>query len=500
MSRALLGLAGALALVQVGRFAGAPYVLDDAWISASIADNLVTHGAPTYTLGAAPVEGMTNGACTLSLAAWIAWFPGVDPIAIARVVGALLWLLAIAVLARAAARRVAPDAKLRAAAVTTVVLAASGSAAFHAGAGLETGGWALLGALAIDAFVAIGEKNPRAELHLGLVAAAMVTWRPEGVLLGGAFVAAALWRRRTWATWVATALPWACAVAAVTAIRWHVYGALVPNTFHAKPPDPFAGLSDLGLFVGYGLGGVGLLALTTARWSGRARALVLIATVMVAGTVWSGGDWMPGYRRFTFAYLVVAWALGVAAVASTNVTRRRLACVGVVGCLLGNAVAAARSLDHGAYSPYAMADLAARCNATPGVDTVALVDIGRFGWHFDGRVVDLAGLTDAEIAAVPGHHLDKFDGAIFDARDADLAFVFVDTDAPGDAPWSSGPIHIRTPVEARLRAHLDASSHWRLHGFVRYGARTWIAVFARNELALSPSIWGPRWSSSDPRG
>ena len=38
---------------------------------------------------------------------------------------------------------------------------------------------------------------------------------------------------------------------------------------------------------------------------------------------------------------------------------------------------------------------------------VALVDIGFFGYESGCEVVDLAGITDPEVAAMPGGHLDK---------------------------------------------------------------------------------------------
>lgn len=492
MTRVLLGLASVLALAQLWRFAGPEHALDDAWITFRIARNLVEHGVPTFAIERPAVEGMSNPTWTIVSAVIVALGPGRDPIEAMRGLGAAAWLGTIAVLVVGVARHATLRAenRRRAAVATILVLAASGSAAFHAISGLETGLWALLGALAIVALADLERGVPGAAGRLGLSAAGLVLTRPEGLLLGGLLVAAAVViSRRAQRT---ALVPYGVAVVALFGARRWIYGAWLPNTFAAKPPDLGAGVYELGLYLTFGLGVVGLGVLARPGALRSSKALAGIAAIMIAGTVWSGGDWMPGHRRFTFASLVVAWLAGAALARSP----RGLGAVALAGCLVGSGAAAWRGIDHGAYSPSAMPTLAQSVGASPGVQRVALVDIGRFGWGWPGEIVDLVGLTDREIAAQPGPHLGKWSIEVFESRDPDLAFVFVHTKDPGARPLIDAPVHARTVVEDRLRLHLLSHPGWRLHGFVRYASRTWIAVFARDRVTLPAAVWGTAWDLS----
>lgn len=479
MGRWVLGLSGALAAGQLARFAAPEYALDDAWISFRIARTFVQTGVPTLDPGAMPVEGMSNPLWTSLCAVFVALAPGVDPMGFARVLGGALWVAAIVVLAVAAGRHAAVTGGDRAlgTGICAAVLAASGSGAFFALSGLETGSWALACALGIAGVGDVRQAPRRGAAQVGVAAVLLVLTRPEGLLLGGLLGTAAVALTRDSSAVRLAVLPWLGAVVVLTAVRLGVYDAWLPNTYWAKPPDLASGLHDAGGFVRNGLGGLGLLALVAVRGRPSALWLAGIAAVMVAATVWSGGDWMPGYRRFTFAYLAFAW-LVAQAVASSHRWSRRLGVVALGACLGGNLYAAFARADCLRTNPTGMGALAGILDSS-GARRVALVDIGQFGWHFSGQLVDLAALNDAELARRPGGHLEKWDPEWFDERAPDVALVFVDVPHQDTPPQPGDGARPRSKVEAALLEHLGTSLAYRREGAIQYAARTWIVVFRR---------------------
>ena len=85
-------------------------------------------------------------------------------------------------------------------------------------------------------------RNGRTQMgHIGagLGLGALAATRPEGVLVGSLFCGAGLWYfgRRAWVGIAAFGV----LVASMEWFRWSYYGAWVPNTFHAKPPNPLKG-------------------------------------------------------------------------------------------------------------------------------------------------------------------------------------------------------------------------------------------------------------------
>ncbi len=486
-----VGLGAVLAALHCSRFSSPDHALDDAWISFRIARNLVEHGVLTFDLTQPPVEGMTNLLWTLLSAVWIAALPDLDPVLPARLLGVLLHVgtvvLAVRLVQRWTAAR-APAASSAAATVTAVLLGASGSMAFWAMSGLETPLWTFLAVLAVERLQA------RAFLVAGLGLGLLAATRPEGVLAGGMLVlgALALDRRRG----LATAGIFGLCVAAMEAFRWLTYGALLPNTFHAKAPDLSAGLDYVGGFWLVGLGMLGPLAVLPALRSAWARALLLAALVMLAGAAWSGGDWMPGFRRCSLALLVLAGLSGAGLALARGNRERVLVGVGALAWLGGSLAAALSGLDAGLYQHDVMAALGKRAAATPGVDTVALVDIGRFGWEFEGSIVDLVGLTDAHLASLPGAHADKpWDEAWFRSRDPDLLIVRSETPIRDPLPR---PPSLGRPELGMVRSVLD-NGGYRMHTVLSPTAGQWLMVFGRDGLVLPEGLWGPAWEKDLPR-
>lgn len=481
---------GALMAAAHGlRFADPAHALDDAWISFRIARAWVEQGVLSFNPDLPPVEGMTNLLWTLLSAGWIALLPGVDPVVPARLLGLLLHVATVVLAVRLAARVVAAEggAARRAAHATGVLLGVSGSMAFWAMSGLETPLWTFLAVLGLD------QLQRSRFASAGLVLGALAATRPEGILAGGllALGGVGLDRKRGM---VGLAV-FGAAVIAVEAFRWATYGALVPNTFHAKAPDLQAGLAYVGGFWLYGLGLLGPLLVLPAVRLRRVSALLLLAGVMVAGAAWSGGDWMPGFRRLSLPLLWLAVAGGVGVGLARSTRDRLFVALGLSAWITGNALAAWKGGDSGSYPHDAMAELGRRAAATPGVDTVALVDIGRFGWEFPGTIVDLVGLVDAERAHLPGAHGDKpWDEAWFRSHDPDLLIARSETPIADPLPE---PPRLGRPEVGMVRSVLEHGGY-HLHTVLHPAEGQWLLVLAAEELVMPEELWGPRWDKDLP--
>lgn len=477
---AAVGVALLGALAQLSRFRDPAYAIDDAWISFRIARSGLGGGGLTFNPGTSPVEGMTNLLWTLLSATWIAALPQVDPIIPARVVGGLCYLLAVALLARLAARR---TGAWEAALISGICAAASGSLAYHALSGLETGLWGLLFVLCLVLAERAAAGHRAAVAGLGAALAALAATRPEGVLIGLCFCGAGLWTLRRAA--LPGVLVFAALVGGMEASRLAYYGDLVPNTFYAKPPSAARG-GPYGLdFLLYGLGGVGLVVFAAGwRRSAAARWLTGLCVLLAAGAIWSGGDWMAGHRRFT----VVTWSAALLAGLAAGRPQTRLwGLLGLLGMTLGPAALAVARPAAGHTDTAVLARLAAQARDS-GVRSVAMVDIGRFGWVFEGPIFDMVGLTDRHIARAEGDFNEKtWDEDYFRAWDP--ALVIIRSETPITDPLPAPPV-IGHPDQQALLSILD-NGGYRLRATASFGDARHLLVFARDGLALPAAVWGP---------
>lgn len=466
------------------------FAVDDAWISFRIARNLVEQGVLTYDPSQPPVEGMTNLLWTLLAVPWIALRPGLDPVPAARILGLLCHLGSIALLARVAGREAAAagGSPRLAAAVAGGLVASATTMAYSALSGLETGLWGLLFTCALDrAQVACRELRPGAAIACGVCLGALAWTRPEGVLVGAAALGLLALRRDLRPQALRVAAPFAGLVLALCSFRLAVYGSLVPNTFYAKPSAPSAGLLYLRSFWIYGLGIVGpLVAAPALRRDGFARGVALLCLVMILGTVWSGGDWMTGFRRFTVPTLGIFLLMGTGA-ALTTPRWRAAAAAGVAAVLVAHAVTASRVVQR-SFRHEAWARLAALADRSPGVSQVALADVGVFGWRFRGSILDLAGLTDAHIARRPGVHGHKeWDEAYFRRRSPDLVLVV------GSGSWEP-PLDedfLVRPFELGALRSIVVGGGYRYHNSQPLVGSRRMLVLVRDDLSLDPKLWGP---------
>jgi hypothetical protein len=361
----------------------------------------------------------------------------------AKVVGFVAWVIAAAMLGRAVGRSAAPS-WARAAALG--VLALSVPVAAHAVSGMETG---VAMALATAA-VLLGERPRTAALVAGIAASLRPEMAPWALVLAVGFAVAGegdRTRRAIEAGALALAPFVGCAL-----VRAFAWGRPAPLAVLAKPSDLAHGAAYAGAALVVTLAPL----LACAPWAlarhPRGRAIAAAALVHVAVIVVVGGDWMPYARLMApiapSLVLAAVYAAERAHPASTAARSAAAVAVGVV--LWARAGAAGRDVgaDRAALIAKARPLLA-------GASRVAALDVGWVSAATEADIVDLAGLTDPEIAALPGGHTSKRVGARFLLdRAPDVLLIYAPEGLPheaqrgGLAAWRD----VVTPraVEARL--------------------------------------------------
>ncbi|MFT4976646.1 MAG: arabinofuranosyltransferase [Myxococcota bacterium] len=481
----MVGLTAAAVGARLWRGRHPDLAIDDAWISFRIARTMLEGGGLTFNAGEPPVEGMTNLLWTLLSATWIAAAPTLDPIGPARIIGGLCLIAAAALAASLAARLSERGGGVGwlAAAGTGAAVAASGSLAYHAASGLETGLWGLLFVASLTLAERAHDGSQRAGLGLGVVLGALAATRPEGVLIG--LCASAVGLKTCGRRALPGVVTFVVLVGVMELFRLLYYGELVPNTFHAKPPDPAAGLGYARDFWLYGLGGVGVVVYGALwRAAPASRWLSGLCLLLAAGAIWSGGDWMAGHRRFT----AVTWAGALlAGIAVGRPDSRLLGLVGLLGLVAGPTVSALRQPDAGRTDTEVLAEIAQRARDS-GVRSAALVDIGRFGWVFEGQIYDMVGLTDRHIAHREGGFNEKaWDEEYFRRFGAEL--VVIRSETPIVDPLPHPPV-IGHPDQQVLLSILDGGGY-RLRAVASFDAARHLLVFEAEGRPLPEALWGP---------
>jgi hypothetical protein len=417
-------LGAAAALVPALLLRG--FTVDDALIPARYAAHLAA-GLGYRFNAAGPV---TDGVTPLGFPLLLAPFAGGGPLAAlaaAKALGVLAWTIGAAVLAVAVRR--AGKAPLRFGVI--VLLACSAPLAAWSVAGLETGLAAALGALA----VALPELGaPRAGALAGGLVAAL---RPEALpwaLVVGATPPPGTAAAST-AVRVARVALAGTPFLVVALTRLSVFGRVIPLSVLAKP-------SDLGHGGPYALvcflltGPVAILA-PVAWWRLDAWGRGLVAAVLVhfAAVAAAGGDWMPLSRLVVPALptaLLAAARIADVARPSVVVARLALALAGELFQLLKSGPA-----DVAAVGERRRAIIDAARPLLVGAKVVAALDVGWLGAATDATIVDLAGLTDPDIAVLRGGHTSKdIPTRLLDARGADALVLLVKEGEPVVAPWT----------------------------------------------------------------
>ncbi|MGK0481256.1 MAG: hypothetical protein ACJAQ3_001228 [Planctomycetota bacterium] len=399
--------------------------LDDAFVVLADARQLMPEG-PRVS-GDRLIEGSTSLLDCAVKALWLRIVPGTDPLAGAGLLG-LIWLITLAVVTVRVVGRW--SSSWGAAAVAGCLVALSPGLTESAGYLLEGPLFALLWTLTLVA--AVEARPGRVLLWAFLLAAA----RPEGLALAPVVL---FWAGRgSRAGSVRWGLAGLGATALVTGIRLAIYGAWVPNTFHAKSSDSrlqeladgWHYLVDVLVTSGRpslvaaallaGVFGVALLARSALGKRGSG-GLLGFALLYAVGLVVSGGDSYTGARLFMPVALPVWLALGRAVPRAHS--QRALPLLLAPLILLGLASlgpSLAREASHPwRLVPQAVHGLAsgpvgleafagdeevfeAVAGALGSDETFAHLHTQRFRWFEpDAKVLDLTGLTDRRIARLP---------------------------------------------------------------------------------------------------
>lgn len=367
------------------------YTVDDALITARVAAHLAEGVGPRFNPHGPPADAVTP----FGYAHLLAQFGKPDVLRTflaAKWIGFGAWLLAAAVLARLIAQ-----VGTRAARFTPLLIVAlSAPLAAWAVSGMETGFVTLL-----TTFGLVG--GLLGSTSLGLAAAL----RPELVPFACALVAGnALVERgrmRSTLSRVACVLLPALLVAV---LRAHDFGRALPLSFYAKPSDFAHGLRyTLGAFAFTGLP---WLVLATPREFLRlprlARPLFAALLAHAAALVLCGGDWMAFYRLAVPvlpACAVAAAHLAEHARLAFAIPRFALALVGALLLAVGLGPSARKVGSE-------RTRLIAEARPVFAHDArIAALDVGWVGAASDADVIDLAGVTDPDVALFPGGHTSK---------------------------------------------------------------------------------------------
>jgi hypothetical protein len=373
------------------------FTVDDALIVTRVAHHLATgHGyrfnADGPIVDAVTPLGYAQLLAPLSRAGLLEGLLG------ARLLGVVCWLAAAACLGAWSARIGTGARRL----LVPLALAACLPLAAWASSGLETGIVLLLATLAL-----LPITSPRLRPALAGAAAAglAAALRPELVPWAVVLVFGLAWARHErpgrWALCVSLALLPALAVACV---REAVFGRPAPLAVFAKPSDFAHGLR-------YALGALALagppwLLVSRAhrRLEPRYWALAAAALVHWIVLLGVGGDWMPLWRLAlpTFpALLLLGAALAEKSSALGNAARALTLGASLLLVQIGKgadtrSVAAQRERLSAELRPL-----------IAGATRIATVDVGWVGAASAARIVDLAGVTDEQVALLAGGHTSK---------------------------------------------------------------------------------------------
>lgn len=463
------------------------FTVDDAWVVARYADRLASgHG---YTMNdGAPTDGVTGPLWLLPLV--LARLLGLDAMAVGKGLG----LVCAAVAAGWAADRVRERAGGRRAAwVTALLVGVQPTLGIWGAAGLETG----LATLCATAALLGATARPRPQgTRVGLAIAALAWLRPETAAM--ALVALLAVARRGPGRRRAAALA-AIGAGLVVALRVSMFGSPLPLSSLAKPADLGLGAT----YVGGGLLATGALiglgvALARWRWL-RAddRAVTLALLAHLAAVVVAGGDWMPGFRLLAPALPAYAYLIGAVAC-------RLRAGRGLGAAMLAITLSVVPALDAAVQLPRARE--AGRCREQHGrpladalarFRVVALVDVGYLPWRAGFEVVDLGGITDPDVARMPGGHLGKIvDAGWLSSRDPD-AIVLHATRPPA---VEGGALRTLSgyPVERRVASLPWVRERYVVERVAPYAPDYFYVVLVRRGAGLTRPAGSPASGPSRP--
>jgi hypothetical protein len=493
------------------------WIPDDAFISFRYADNLAEGSGLVFNPGER-VEGMSNPLWTVLLAAITA--VGGSAAGAAVILSLVCALAAVALTLRlfevvggGPGRHLVPKALL------SVALVVSMPMAFYATSGMETHAeLSLLLAgvvLHLQARSHGGDPRRLAASQLAFLGVALL--RPEGImfLLVGCVLTAYTLRGRRGAILVATPL---VIYVVLCAVKAAYYGAVLPNTYLAKPGAQIGYLAPLwrGVrsLVRFHIvsGFVLLLPFCVVAFADRRRryacALIsAVVTAQLAFIVLVGGDVLR-FNRFTVPFFPFAIALaliGLIHVVSTQRTRprRMLLAAAVAGVAImavlnvGRAVLAHQKRCEHDWMHAHVHRYVGRFlrDALPAGSAVVTNEVGAIAYESGLVTHDMIGLTDATVGALVYESYRRFGDAgtpwsaplIADyllSRNADC--VIVPSYDPLDSP--DGAMH---PIWAAVHGHEGMAADYRCWFGLRIHEGKYWYLFLRkdvDESATGPHI------------
>ena len=435
------------------------FTVDDALITARVALHLSQGFGARFNAGGPLADAVTP----LGYAQLLALFGRgsvLGVFALAKWLGAAAWLVAAAVLGvlvSSAGQRWQRFTPLGLVAVSAPLAAWSVS-------GMETGLVTLLSTLGL-----LGGAGG------ALVVGAAAAWRPELVPFACTLVIGrALAKHAGWQQAALHSLLSLAPVLVIALLRLSSFGRAVPLAFYAKPSDFAHGFRyACGAFA---FGGLPWLALCTPkqwlRLPPEARVLLAALVAHGAALLLCGGDWMAFYR-------LAVPVLPCAALAAAHVAEQASAGFAIPRVALALAGALLLALGLGPEARGVGADrerlIAAARPVLANDPRIAALDVGWVGAASNAEVIDLAGVTDPEVAFFRGGHTSKqIPAAWLFARKPTAIVLLLARGAPLESPFQDSSFS--RLVEQRVAA-LVASD---------YRPRTTLSLAGQRYVVLEP--------------
>jgi hypothetical protein len=433
------------------------FTVDDALISIRYARHLAVGAGYRFNAGGPATDGVTP----LFWPGILLPFAHAAPLVVlarAKAIGLGVWLVAASGWGVAVGRA---KASVAAKGIAMAGIGACVPLAAYAVSGMET---ALATALAT--WAAVLYSRPRgAALLAGLSAAFRPEMAPWAFAIGAGLALVHV-PRSTLRVFTGALL----AVAPFTAcacVRLAVFGHAAPLSVLAKPSDLAHGAVYAAAAALVSIGPVLACApLAVARAKGAPLVLVVAGAVHLVAIAFAGGDWMPFARLVApvVPSLLLAFVL-VSPFAHPLATAFRA----FVGLGLGLRVLVFAAPFARTVGPDRERLIAGVSPLLLGASHVASADVGWPSAATEATIVDLGGVTDPEIAALPGGHTSKrVDGALLLAKGTDALLLYAKASDLAVDSWPNADFpHV---LDARLAASDLIASHFRAEAFVPLGA------------------------------
>ena len=439
------------------------YTVDDALITARVATHLAQGLGPRFNPHGPSADAVTP----LGYAHLLSCFGQRDVLGtflVAKWFGLLAWLVAAALLGR----RIAAVGQRALRFTPLAIVFVSAPLAAWAVSGMETGFLTLLTTLGLGGGLA-------GAWSLGVAAALRPELLPFAwLLVGGQAVVTHTGLRRASMLAIFAVTP----TLLIALLRLHYFGRAVPLSFYAKPSDFAHGLRyALGAFA---FTGFPWLLLATPREFSRlpreSRPLFVALLAHGAALVLCGGDWMALFR-------LVVPALPAAALAAAHLAEHaRLAfAIPRFALALSSALLLAVGLGPSARQVGAeRARLIAQARPVLARDPrIATLDVGWVGAASNADVIDLAGVTDPQVALFPGGHTSKrIPAAWLFARQPSAVVLLLARGSQLAVPFENS--FFARAVEQRIATLI--ASEFRVRSQLALGDQTYVIL----EPALPP--------------